>query len=87
MVGRNEEFPGQRIFDGRVDRPMLFQEALSAETIYNIYIKEMADHSARRLLTGLARAVCQQRKPMVIKAMASVRIREKANTGQPISMR
>ena len=40
MVGRNEEFPGQRIFEGRVDRPMLFQEALSAETIYNIYIKD-----------------------------------------------
>jgi hypothetical protein len=40
MVGRNEEFPGQRIFEGRVDRPMLFQEALSAETIYNNYIRE-----------------------------------------------
>jgi hypothetical protein len=37
MLGRNEEFPGQRIFEGRVDRPMIFQEALSAESIYKLY--------------------------------------------------
>ena len=33
VLGRNEEFPGQRIFDGYMDRVMVWGEALSAETI------------------------------------------------------
>ena len=40
MLGRNEEFPGERIFHGRVDRPAIYQSALSADTIYQLYIKE-----------------------------------------------
>ena len=38
MLGRNEEFPGQRIFEGRVDRPMIVQEALDAGTIHALYL-------------------------------------------------
>jgi hypothetical protein len=41
MLGRNEEFPGQRIFEGRVDRPAIYLEALSADTIYRLYSKQL----------------------------------------------
>jgi hypothetical protein len=40
MLGRNEEFPGERIFEGQVDRPAIYQSALSAAAIYQLYIKE-----------------------------------------------
>ncbi len=40
MLGRNEEFPGERIFVGQVDRPAIYQSALSADAIYQFYIKE-----------------------------------------------
>jgi beta-galactosidase len=40
MVGRNEEFPGERIFTGRVARPRIYQSALSADIIYHLFIKE-----------------------------------------------
>ena len=40
IIGRNEEFPGQRIFTGYVRRPRIFQEALSGEDILSIYRKE-----------------------------------------------
>jgi hypothetical protein len=40
IIGRNEEFPGQRIFTGHVRRPRIFQEALSGEDILSIYRKE-----------------------------------------------
>jgi len=40
IIGRNEEFPGQRIFVGNVRRPRIFQEALSGEDILTIYRKE-----------------------------------------------
>lgn len=39
MIGRNEEFPGQRIFEGRVDRPMIVQEALDAAAIHALYLQ------------------------------------------------
>jgi Concanavalin A-like lectin/glucanases superfamily len=38
MIGRNAEFPGQRIFEGRVDRPMIVQEALDAGAIRMLYL-------------------------------------------------
>ncbi len=37
MIGRNAEFPGQRIFEGRVDRPMIVQEALDAGAVRALY--------------------------------------------------
>jgi hypothetical protein len=40
MLGRNEEFPGERIFEGRVDRPRIYQEALPADVISRIYEQE-----------------------------------------------
>ena len=40
MLGRNEEFPGERLFEGRVDGPAIYQSALSADAIYQLYIKE-----------------------------------------------
>ena len=40
MIGRNEEFPGQRIYEGYVRRPRIFQEALSAGAILTIYRQE-----------------------------------------------
>jgi beta-galactosidase len=40
MIGRNEEFPGQRIFEGRVDRPMIVQEALDAGAVRALYLAE-----------------------------------------------
>jgi hypothetical protein len=43
MIGRNEEFPGQRIFTGDVRRPRIYQEALSAEDILTIYRKESSN--------------------------------------------
>ncbi len=42
MLGRNEEFPGERIFEGRVDRPRIYQEALPADVISRIYEQEKA---------------------------------------------
>jgi hypothetical protein len=42
MLGRNEEFPGERIFEGRVTRPRIYQEALPAEVISRIYKQENA---------------------------------------------
>jgi hypothetical protein len=42
MLGRNEEFPGERIFDGRVDRPRIYQEALPADVISRIYEQQKA---------------------------------------------
>jgi Concanavalin A-like lectin/glucanases superfamily len=38
MIGRNAEFPGQRIFEGRVDRPMIVQEALDAAAVRALYL-------------------------------------------------
>jgi beta-galactosidase len=38
MIGRNGEFPGQRIFEGRVDRPMIVQEALDAQAVRMLYL-------------------------------------------------
>ncbi len=43
MIGRNEEFPGQRIYEGYVRRPRIFQEALSAGAILTIYRKESSN--------------------------------------------
>jgi len=40
MIGRNEEFPGQRIYEGLVRRPRIFQEALPPAAILNIYRNE-----------------------------------------------
>lgn len=40
MVGRNEEFPGERIFEGHVRRPRIYQEALGADAIHELYEKE-----------------------------------------------
>ncbi|HEY6901651.1 MAG TPA: GH92 family glycosyl hydrolase, partial [Puia sp.] len=40
MIGRNEEFPGQRIYKGAFKRPRIFAEALSAEDILTIYSRE-----------------------------------------------
>ncbi|WP_431214237.1 hypothetical protein ACQ86N_05120 [Puia sp. P3] len=40
MIGGNEEFPGQRIYKGKVRRPRIFQEALSDGEIGEIYQKE-----------------------------------------------
>jgi len=40
MLGRNEEFPGERIFEGRVDLPRIYQEALGADAIHDLYEKE-----------------------------------------------
>jgi putative alpha-1,2-mannosidase len=37
VIGRNEEFPGQRIYSGYVDKPKLFQAALPAADILSIY--------------------------------------------------
>jgi beta-galactosidase len=37
MIGRNAEFPGQRIFEGRVDRPMIILEALDAGAVRALY--------------------------------------------------
>ena len=42
MLGRNEEFPGERMFEGRVDRPRIYQEALPADVISRIYEQEKA---------------------------------------------
>jgi hypothetical protein len=39
MIGRNEEFPGQRIFEGRVDRPMIVQEALDDGAVRALYLR------------------------------------------------
>ncbi len=44
-------------------------------------------YSDRRLFIGLARAVCQQRKPMVNMATVRVRARERAKTDQPMGIR
>jgi len=40
MIGGNEEFPGQRLYRGKLRRPRIFQEALSDEEIGAIYQKE-----------------------------------------------
>jgi putative alpha-1,2-mannosidase len=40
VIGRNEEFPGQRIYSGYVDKPKLFQAALPAAGILSIYQTE-----------------------------------------------
>lgn len=40
MLGRNEEFPGERIFEGRVDRPRIYVAALPAEAVNALYEKE-----------------------------------------------
>jgi len=40
IIGGNDEFPGQRIYKGRVRRPRIFQEALSDEEIGEIFKKE-----------------------------------------------
>jgi hypothetical protein len=40
LIGRNEEFPGERIYEGLVRRPRIFQEALSPEAILTIYRNE-----------------------------------------------
>lgn len=40
MLGRNEEFPGQRIFTGRVSRPRIYLEALSAELIHHLFAEQ-----------------------------------------------
>lgn len=39
-IGRNAEFPGQRIFEGYVDRPKVFFGALDAEAILGIFHSE-----------------------------------------------
>jgi len=43
MIGGNEEFPGQRIYKGRVRRPRIFQEALSDAEIGEIFKKESSN--------------------------------------------
>jgi hypothetical protein len=40
MIGGNEEFPGQRLYKGKLRRPRIFQDALSDEAIGAIYQKE-----------------------------------------------
>ena len=40
MIGGNEEFPGQRLYKGKLRRPRIFQDALSDEEIGAIYQKE-----------------------------------------------
>lgn len=42
-IGRNEEFPGQRIFDGYVDKVKIFAAALSADELGKIVTKEKAE--------------------------------------------
>ncbi|TDW97428.1 GH92 family glycosyl hydrolase [Dinghuibacter silviterrae] len=40
MIGRNAEFPGERVFEGLVASPELFQAALDSTTITSIYQTE-----------------------------------------------
>jgi len=40
MIGGNEEFPGQRLYKGKLRRPRIYQDALSDEEIGTIYQKE-----------------------------------------------
>jgi putative alpha-1,2-mannosidase len=40
IIGRNDEFPGQRIFVGSARRPRIYQEVLSGEDILSIYRTE-----------------------------------------------
>jgi hypothetical protein len=44
-LGRNEEFPGERIFKGNMDRAKVFAEPLSKEEIAEIYKTEAGDGS------------------------------------------
>ena len=37
MLGRNEEFPSERIFHGYIDNAKIFKEALSAEEIFTVF--------------------------------------------------
>jgi putative alpha-1,2-mannosidase len=37
-LGRNEEFPSERVYHGNINKAMVFKEALSAEEIADIYI-------------------------------------------------
>ena len=46
-IGRNEEFPGQRIFDGYVDKAKLYAAPLSVDEISKI-VKEEADVRSRK---------------------------------------
>lgn len=39
-IGRNAEFPGQRIYKGYVDKPKVFQEALPADAVLSIFHSE-----------------------------------------------
>jgi putative alpha-1,2-mannosidase len=43
VIGRNEEFPGQRIYEGYIDRPRIFNAALSPAAI-NILYQQESDH-------------------------------------------
>ena len=45
-IGRNAEFPGQRIFEGYVDRPKVFFGALDAEAILGIFHSESKSASS-----------------------------------------
>jgi putative alpha-1,2-mannosidase len=46
-IGRNEEFPGQRIFDGYMDQIKIFAAPLSAEEIMGIVKEEKISHSTQ----------------------------------------
>ncbi|MFL5748605.1 MAG: GH92 family glycosyl hydrolase [Niastella sp.] len=48
-IGRNEEFPGQRIFDGYMDHIKIFAAPLSANEIMAIMKKEKIPNSASHL--------------------------------------
>jgi len=48
-IGRNEEFPGQRIFDGYMDHIKIFAAPLSANEIMAIMKKEKIPNSAPHL--------------------------------------
>jgi putative alpha-1,2-mannosidase len=47
-IGRNEEFPGQRIFDGYMDHIKIFAAPLSANEIQAIVKKESMPYSTQR---------------------------------------
>jgi hypothetical protein len=40
MLGRNEEFPSERIFHGYINNAKIFKEALSAEEIFTVFNNE-----------------------------------------------
>jgi hypothetical protein len=42
QIGRNEEFPSERVFHGYMDSIKVFEEALSADEIRDVFMKEEA---------------------------------------------